>query len=253
MEYSIQKLAAMSGVTTRTLRYYDEIGLLKPVRVSSSGYRIYGSAQVDLLQQILFYRELDFPLEEIRRILADPAYDKRRAMEGHLRDLLLRRERLTLLIHTLIKTMESEDGEKMKDAEKFAGFKEKLVLENEEQYGEELRCKYGRKAVEASNAKIMGWTQEQYQEYKDLEMQIQSRLEEAVLKGEDPAGETGKALAALHKDWLCFTWPSYQKQAHRGVAEMYVADERFRAYYDKRVTGCAEFLRSAIIAWLEEL
>lgn len=253
MEYSIQKLAAMSGVTTRTLRYYDEIGLLKPVRISSSGYRIYGSEQVDLLQQILFYRELDFPLEEIRRILTDPLYDKRQAMEGHLQALLLRREQLTILIDNLIKTIENEEGKRtMKDTEKFAGFKKKMARENDERYGEELRQKYGERAVKESREKLMGLTEGQYQEWKQLEEQIRSGLEKAVRDGEDPAGETGRRLAALHRDWLCFSWSAYRKEAHRGVAEMYVKDERFRAYYDERISGCAEFLRAAIAAWLEE-
>ena len=80
MEYTIKKLAGLSGVSTRTLRYYDEIGLLKPARVASNGYRIYGQAQVDLLQQILFYRALEVPLEEIRRMLSDSSFDRRRAL-----------------------------------------------------------------------------------------------------------------------------------------------------------------------------
>ena len=76
MEYSINKLAKMSGVSTRTLRYYDEIGLLKPVRVVSSGYRIYSQTEVDVLQQILFYRELEFSLEDIKKMLAAPDFDR---------------------------------------------------------------------------------------------------------------------------------------------------------------------------------
>ena len=87
MEYAINKLAKMSGVSTRTLRYYDEIGLLKPVRTTSSGHRIYGDEELNLLQQILFYRELNFPLNEIKMLLYAPGFDRKRAFEGHLSSL----------------------------------------------------------------------------------------------------------------------------------------------------------------------
>ena len=152
MEYSIQKLAALSGVTTRTLRYYDQIGLLKPLRVSSSGYRIYGPEQVDRLQQILFYRELGVSLEEIDRILSRPDYDRRQALESHRQALLARRQQLDVLIDNLTKTIEQEDGERMmSDKEKFAGFMKQKVEENEAKYGSEIRRKYGDKAIDESN------------------------------------------------------------------------------------------------------
>jgi len=90
MEYTVQKLAELSGVTARTLRYYDEIGILKPARINSSGYRVYGSREVDRLQQILFYRELGMNLEEIKRILFSPCFDEIQALKQHHRKLLER-------------------------------------------------------------------------------------------------------------------------------------------------------------------
>ena len=252
MEYSIQKLAAMSGVTTRTLRYYDQIGLLKPLRISSSGYRVYGPEQVDRLQQILFYRELGFPLEEIRRLVTDPGYDRRRAMEELLHALRADRTRLGVLIKNLTKTIESEDRkERMNDTEKFAGFKRRMAEENEARYGEELKRRYGAETMKKSNDKWMSMTKEQYERMQRLADEILAGLEAAVRAGEDPAGEEGRRLAALHKEWLCFTWPSYSAKAHRGLAEGYVQDERFRAYYDRQVNGCAAFLRDAVRSWLE--
>ena len=88
----------MSGVSARTLRYYDEIELLKPVRVASSGYRLYGQEETDMLQQILFYRELGFPLDEIKNILCTPDFDKSEAFQRHLTELRKKRERLDILI-----------------------------------------------------------------------------------------------------------------------------------------------------------
>lgn len=252
MEYSIQKLAAMSGVTTRTLRYYDQIGLLKPLRVNSAGYRIYGSAQVDLLQQILFYRELDFPLEEIRQIVTDPGFDRRKAMEDHRMALLARRQQLDALIDNLTKTIESEDGKQpMSDKEKFTGFKKRMVEENEAKYGKEIRGKYGDKTIDDSNAKMMGMTKGQYDAMQQMAAEIHDGLEKAVQAGLEPAGEEGERLAALHKEWLGFTWNFYSKEAHGGLVEMYVQDERFKAYYDDHVEGCAKWLRDAVKAWLE--
>lgn len=251
MEYSIQKLAAMSGVTTRTLRYYDQIGLLKPLRISSSGYRIYGSAQVDQLQQILFYRELGFPLEEIRRLVTDPGYDRRQAMEALLHALRADQARLERLIENLTKTIESEDREeRMKDTEKFAAFRRRMAEENEARYGEELKRRYGAETMKKSNDKWMNMTKEQYERMQQMAKEIHDGLEAAVEAGEAPKGQEGHRLAALHKEWLGFTWPSYSAEAHQGLAESYVQDERFRAYYDSRIEGCAAFLRDAVKSWL---
>ena len=252
MEYSIQKLAALSGVTTRTLRYYDQIGLLKPLRVSSSGYRIYGPEQVDQLQQILFYRELGVSLEEIDRILSQPNYDRRRALENHRQALLAQRQQLDLLIENLTKTIEQEDGQRiMSDKEKFAGFMRQKVEENEAKYGSEIRAKYGDKIIDESNAKMRGMSQGQYDAMEQMAREIHDSLEQAVKASLDPAGEEGKRLAALHKQWLGFTWNFYSKEAHGGLVEMYVLDERFKAYYDDNVEGCAQWLRDAVKAWLE--
>ena len=253
MEYSIQKLAALSGVTTRTLRYYDQIGLLKPLRVSSSGYRIYGPEQVDRLQQILFYRELGVSLEEIDRILSRPDYDRRQALESHRQALLARRQQLDILIDNLTRTIEQEDGERiMSDKEKFAGFMKQKVEENEAKYGSEIRRKYGDKAIDESNAKMMGMGKGQYDAMQQMAAEICVGLEQAVKAGLDPAGEEGQRLAALHKQWLGFTWNFYSKEAHGGLVEMYVLDERFKAYYDGNVEGCAQWLRDAVKAWLEK-
>jgi DNA-binding transcriptional MerR regulator len=98
MEYTVNKLSKMSGVSARTLRYYDEIGLLKPLRVASSGYRLYGQKELDTLQQILFYRELGFPLDEIKSILYTDGFDRERSFENHLAELSKKRERLDVLI-----------------------------------------------------------------------------------------------------------------------------------------------------------
>jgi DNA-binding transcriptional MerR regulator len=246
MEYTIQKLASLAGVSTRTLRYYDEIEILKPARINSSGYRIYGQAEVNRLQQILFYRELGVGLDSIKEIVTAPTFDGAKALREHREKLLEKKEQLDLLIANVDKTIALTEGRiTMSNKEKFEGFKKKMVEDNEEKYGKEIRKKYGKESVEASNAKVMNMTEEQYQEVTALAEQLHTTLAEAFKTG-DPAGELAQEAAHLHKQWLTYYWKDYSKEAHAGLAQMYVDDERFTAYYDKEQPGTAVFLRDAI-------
>ena len=246
MEYSINKLSRMSGVSTRTLRYYDEIGLLKPARVASSGYRIYGQKQLDTLQQILFYRELEFSLEAIKKLLSAPEFDAEQAFETHLAALQNKRERLDRLIANVSRSISAMKGDyTMPDQEKFEGFKQALIDENEQKYGAEVRAKYGDAAADASNANLKHLTQAQYDESERLRAVFEETLKAAFGTG-DPAGELAQKACGLHKQWLCVFYPSYSREYHMGLGELYTSDERFRANYDKLASGCTEFLRDAI-------
>jgi len=249
MEYTVQKLGKMAGISTRTLRYYDEIGILKPARINSSGYRIYGKAEVNLLQQILFYKELGVNLDDIKKIISSPSFNANNALKEHRKQLLAKREQLNLLIANVDKTIEAMEGRiNMSDKEKFEGFKQKLIDDNEKKYGKEIRQKYGDGVIDNSNAKVKKMTPEQYEEAERLSEQILSTLNEAFKTG-DPAGKLAQKAADLHRQWLCLYWDSYTKKAHAGVAQMYVCDERFTAYYDKYQPGTAAFLRNAILIY----
>lgn len=252
MEYAIARLSKMSGISPRTLRYYDEIGLLKPSRVASSGYRVYGQKEVDQLQQILFYRELGFSLEDIQTLLTQPGFDRAKAFECHLKALLEKRLRLDALIENVTRSVAAMKGETMMtDHEKFEGFKRNLVRENEREYGAEIRGKYGDQIVDASNARLMGMTKEQHDETLRLQEEMESTLKAAFATG-DPAGELAWRACDLHRQWLCVFYPKYSKAYHMGLGEMYVADDRFRANYDKLAPGCAAFLRDAIRIYCAE-
>lgn len=246
MEYTVQKIANMAGISTRTLRYYDEIGLLKPARVNSSGYRLYGSAEVDRLQQILFYRELGVELDQIKDIITAPSFNKAAALREHHAKLLDKKQRLELLIANVEKTIAETEGRiKMSDKEKFEGFKKKMLDENEAKYGREIREKYGEEEVARSNEKFMNLTAEQYAEVQELTEKVNEALRQAM-ESSDPAGELAQKACELHKQWLLYFWPQYSKEAHMGLAQMYVDDPRFTAYYDKIAPGCAVFLRDAM-------
>lgn len=246
MEYSINQLAKLAGISTRTLRYYDEIKLLTPRRISTNGYRVYEKKEVDLLQQILFYRELGVSLDEIKRIVWSKEYDGIAALQGHLSALKAKKEQIELLIINVEKTIASAKGETiMSDKEKFAGFKQKLIDKNEKQYGKEIREKYGDDIIDASNAKVMGLTAEQYERVQELSRQINDSLKAAYEQG-DPSSELAQKVCALHKEWLGCFWNFYSKEAHISLVQTYVDDPRFKKYYDAIAVGCAEFLLEAM-------
>ncbi|SNZ17409.1 transcriptional regulator, MerR family [Terribacillus aidingensis] len=247
MTYTVQKLAALAGVSKRTLRYYDQIGLLKPAEINASGYRIYTEKEVDLLQQILFYRALEVDLNTIRSIVHSPAFDRKRALEEHRKQLAAKQQQINLLLGNVEKSIQMiERKGHMSAKEKFAGFKEEKLAENEAMYGEEVREAYGEEVVDAANQKFRDMTAVQYEEMQKTEQQLFLKIKEAMQTG-NPAGTEALQAAELHRKWLAFTWPSYSKEAHAGLAEMYVQDERFTAYYENYIQkGAAQFLRDSI-------
>ena len=248
MEYTINNLARMSGISSRTLRHYDQIGLLKPLRVSSTRYRIYGEKEVDKLQQILFYRELGIPLLDIKEILEDKSFNPEEAMKRHLTELENKKSQIEILINNIEKTLQTYKGETtMKNKEKFEGFKKNLIEENEKKYGKEIREKYGEETVEKSNQKLMDMTEEQYNDVEILGEALNKKLKEATEAG-DPTSELAQEVCDLHRRWLTFYWPegAYNKEAHMSLVETYTQDERFKEYYEKIAPGAADFLYEAI-------
>ena len=250
MEYTVAKLAAMAGVSARTLRWYDRMGLLIPGRLAENGYRLYGPAEVDRLQQILLYKALDLPLPEIRRILDAESFARGAALQGHLNALHERRGALEKLILSVEKTILNDKGEtEMSDAEKFEGFKKKMVADNERRYGAEIREKYGDESVDASNRKVLGMTKTGQEALEALNRELNKALKAAALAG-DPQGPLARKAADLHRQWLSCYWPEYSREAHLGVVAMYTEDARFTAYYEGIMPGCATFLRKAVEAYL---
>lgn len=252
MEYTIKRLADLAGVSTRTLRWYDQKGLLKPSGTSEGGYRLYGEASVARLQQIMFYKELDFSLSEISRILEKPEFDHQKALQSHLMELTKRREKMDALILTVSRTLdELQGGVSMSDQEKFEAFKTNEIKENESKYGKEIREAYGDTAVDESNAALGNMGQQEYHQRKETEETMLRLLKDAVLSGVSPAGPEGQEIAKLHWTW-CFPGSEvYHPGKHRGIAKLYVMDERFTVYYDKETKGCARFLRDAVAAYAE--
>ena len=248
--YTIHELAALAGVTTRTLRYYHQLGLLPPARVADNGYRLYGPEQAAALQQILCYREMGMELKDIAPLLKAPAEARAAALEQRLAAVRAEQQRLQTLEVTLRRTILELKGEyTMTDKERFEGLKRQAVADKEQSWGADARQKYGEAAVDAANDKLMSMGPEQWQDTAALEERIKAQLK-ALAPAGYPAGDEGRRLAQLHGEWLRRRWPDglYSPEMHLQMAQLYRADERFAACYDQAVPGGCEYLCRAIEA-----
>ena len=250
--YKIKELADLAQVSTRTLRYYDRIHLLKPSRITASGYRMYGEEELLRLQKILFFKEMDFSLEQIMQLIDCNEAAYKAMLRAHLKVLEQERTRIGLLIENITHRIGDGKDNHMRDTEKFMGFKKVLIEENDAKYGEEIRTKYGKENIEASYDKFMKLNPAQYEHMQNLGKEICVALEKAVQSGASPSDAAGREIAQKHVEWIYISWSQYSKEAHLGLLELYVNDPRFTQYYDAHVSGCAAFLKQAVEAYLEE-
>ncbi|WP_414698257.1 MerR family transcriptional regulator [Peptacetobacter sp. AB845] len=245
--YSTGKLSEISGVSSRTLRYYDEIGLLKPNFINESGYRYYGDKEVALLQQILFYKERGFDLNTIKEIIYSKDFDLSDALEEHLSSLEEQKLKIDRMINSVKLSIKSLKGEyNMTDRETFEVFKKNLIDKNERTYGKEIREKYGDDSIDESNRKMLNMSEEDYQMFKELEENILTLVEKCVKENLDLDSKEAKELVNMHQKWIKMTWNKYSVEAHKSLAMMYTMDERFKEYYDRNIEGCADYLSMAI-------
>jgi DNA-binding transcriptional MerR regulator len=244
--YTVRKLAEMAGITVRTLHHYDELGLLKPSARTPAGYRLYADPDLLRLQQILFFRELGFPLEQIRTILEDPDFDQVRALERHREMLQLERERLSLLLATIDKTIVKlmEENMGITDEELWEGFSQEQI----ERYRRESRDAYGVQVVEESERRAKGMSRGQWQAVKDEGDAVTRGL--AALMDRRPDDPEVQALVARHYKWVCTFWTP-DAAAYAGLGQLYTDNPEFRANYDKYNVGLADFLREAMAYYAE--
>lgn len=247
MSYSIGELAKLAGISTRTLRHYDAIDLLKPAYIDENGYRIYSENEVKMLQQIMFYREFGITLEEIHAIVNSSEFDRLKALETHYQHLKSEKERISQLMNTVENTIKIYKEDLTMSKKEFEGFKKQQIKANEEKYGEEIREKYGDDVINSSNKKFGNLTQEQYEHIEKLNEEISEALVNAVPEGKPESAE-GQRVAELHKEWLIMVWPDdlYSEEAHISLAQMYTQDERFKKYYEDITEGAADYLYEAI-------
>ena len=247
MAYKIKQRAELGGVGVRTVGYYDQIGLLKPAWVGKNGYRYYDTPQVDRLQQICLYRAMAMPLAMIQALLDRPATQRLAGLEQQYQRLQAERDhldQLLSLVQTTIQTQREEPN--MTDEAKFQTFKNAQLTTNEQQYGPELREKYDAATLKDANAQFANLTASEYQRMQAVERDLLAQL--TVALGQNALStSTATSIYQLHRQWLSFTWPQYTAAMHRGLAAMYLADERFQNYYDQRVGAGATALLAQII------
>ena len=249
-DYSIGQLSDLSGVSVRTLHHYDQIGLLVPHR-RENVYRVYGPTEVHRLQQILLFRTCGIGLSRIAQILDDPSFDEHTALLQQLTILRSRQTALNRTIGTVERTLAAlEERREMTDKERFEGLKRKAIDDNEREYGDEARSRYGDTAIDTANNALLAMDEGTWNDMNALEDRIKELLGVAMASG-DPAGGEARQLVEAHAHWLELHWGpgAYSTEAHRGLADGYLADERFVSYYDSACgTGATQFLHDAIHA-----
>lgn len=241
----VKEVAELAGISVRTLHHYDRIGLLVPDGVTESGYRVYSDENLAMLQQILFFRELDFPLKKIKEIVSDPSFDRRQALELHRKLLMERRGRIDGMLETIDKTVRHMKGEiEMTNREKFAGFDF-----GSNPYEQEARERWGDAAVNRANAKVAGLSGEKQAELAQEVNAIYFKL--AELRAGDPASEEAQAAIG---EWFALLnrMGCYSPEAFKGMGQMYVDDERFTRSIDQFGAGLAVFMRDAMAVFAEK-
>ncbi len=242
MRLSIGALSKLSGVSIRALHHYDQIGLLQPSEVAESGYRYYDDAAIERLWQILFYRELDFPLGDIGEILSSPAFDKNRALKEHLSLLTQKRERLDRLIDLVSNAMKGETNMEFKE------FDTSEIDALREQYAEEAKARWGNTEAYRESA----WRTAKYSAEDFARIQEQSAdlfRDFAALVGVNPSDTRVQALV---KRWQTLISESYyfcSDEILESLGQMYVEDERFTKNLDKFGAGTAKLMSDAIAVY----
>jgi MerR family transcriptional regulator, thiopeptide resistance regulator len=244
--YTVGEVARMAGISIRALHHYDELGLLRPSGRSGAGYRLYASADLERLQQVLFYKELGFGLDEIREFMAAAADDRGAVLREQRDELAARALRLEAMLALIDKTLASLEGRtQMSDEELFEVFGDFDPSE----YEDEARERWGGTAAYRESARrTKGYTKDDWERFRRESDAVVEAL--AALMDEGVAPDDARAMDAaerhrLQTDRWFYPCPH---EMHVELGRMYVADPRFAATYDKVRPGMAQYLCDAIAA-----
>lgn len=244
--YTVGRVARFAGITVRTLHHYDEIGLLSPSDRTGAGYRRYDDSDLERLQQIMYYRELGFPLEEIAEILNDPAADPASHLRRQHELLSGRVAKLQKMLNAIEFAMEaSKVGINLTPEERFEVFGDF----NPEEYEQEARERWGdTDAYKESARRVSRYTKADWQAIKEQSEDWGRRLAALMDSGAAPDSPLAKALAEEHRQHISQWYYECSYEIQTGLAEMYLADERFMATYEAIKPGLTAFLHDAILA-----
>ena len=248
--YTIGELAALAGVTVRTLRHYDEVGLLVPDR-KDNDYRVYSQEDANRLQEILVMRACHMSLKDIKAILQAPDKSVASKLVQHIHLLKNQSEQIERAIQNTRDALAILEGmENMNDEQRFEELKRHSIEAFEETYGQEARELYGDDAIDQANKRFESMTQDEWEAKELLENAIKVQLRLAMKTG-DPTSEEAKELVRMHTRWIGIHWGESQKdkEIYRNLVQGYLSDPRLVEYYDSAAgNGATEFLVSAILA-----
>lgn len=250
MQYTVSEIAELAGVSVRTLHYYDEIGLLKPTGVKSNGYRVYEEPEIERLQQILFFRELDFPLEKIRKIMSSADYDTPRVLEEQKALLVLKRNRLDNLIITINKTLKSmKEGKHMSNDDKFSAFNDPTYLHHKD----EAEKRWGKTdAYKQSMERVEKMSSDDLKRLKYEGDEINQAVAELMQSGSAIDSEEVQFQIKRHFIMISnFYEPN--AEMYKGLGQMYVQDPRFGIHYESVAPGLAAFMSQAMDYYAQKL
>ena len=235
----ISEVAKLTGITVRTLHYYDEIGLLKPSEITEAGYRLYSREDLEILQQILFFRELDFPLSQIKEIMNNPNYDKEEALKKQKELLIQQRQRIEGLIKLIEKRIEGDNNISFKE------FDMNEIEENKKKYAKEVKERWGTsKAYEESEKKTSSYNKEKWGDINQETSEIFKGF--AELRNSDPGSEEVQELVRRWQKYITDNFYTCTNEILSGLGLMYVEDERFKENLDKNGEGTAKLMAEAI-------
>lgn len=244
--YTVHQLAAMAGISVRTLHHYDHIGLLAPSARTAAGYRLYGERDLLRLQQVLFFKELDLPLAEIQAILDDPKFDQVAALQQHRLLVQARADRLRTLLTTIDRTIAklTEVDMSLTDDELYEG----LPKEQVDRWKREVDERYDPALVAESNRRVRGMSKDQWNATKAEGDAISRRM--AELMGRDPGDPEVQATIARQHAWIENFYPC-SAEIFQGLGQHYAEHPEFRATYDRYRTDLADFMRDAMAYYAE--
>jgi DNA-binding transcriptional MerR regulator len=242
----IDDIAKLTGLSKRSIRFYESKDLLNPKR-SDANYRLYDEKDITRLFLIRFLKELDFPIESIKEILLSEQSNES-ILKTYVETLKKEVSRKKKIISEVKKIIHKE--QMMTDKNAFNEFKKSLIEKNTIQYGREVEETYGQRVLNESNERFMSLSEKEYQSAHSLSKAINEMLKILVEDEISPSSEQGIILGKMHHQWLMYYWKSYSKEAHIGLANTYVEDERFAKYYEDIIKGGSEYMKEAVINYV---
>lgn len=250
--YTVSEVARLSGVSVRALHHYDEIGLLKPADVGANGYRYYGKDELLRLQQILFHRELGFPLDEIAQVLDAPDFDRVAALKTHRERLRDEARRTRRLVRTIDETLAALEGARTMDEKAmYRGFDPEKQAKQEawltEHYGPGVQ-----RSIDAVKEIQKGWKQADFDAAQAEIAGIETEFVKALASGLPADSAAVQTLTGRHRDWIAKQWPMpVSRVAYENLATLYGEHPDFRARYEAQAAGMTEYLQTAMRRFAE--